>query len=395
MWLPDKTYLPLLYKHGLSYLGIRKPTEEEIATLTIYDVNTDDWDPADQCDKKWVFKDDEASDGDDPNDPDNLPDNIKKCQGESKQGGGKRPPFHGKIWKLKTQSGFMDMDHLQRCLGWKSADVIEKTMKATTQLADNQVQLPMRMHFKSRFPALNVRRLNEVYATDTFFSSVKALGGFNMAQLYVGKTSTFTEFYGMKTENQMSETLQDFIRQWGAPSGLLLDGAKAETSKVVKDILCLYGIKGMQSEANHQHQNYAERRIQEVKSTANIIMDRINAPSFLWYLCLKYVVMVLNHLATPSLNNITLIEGCFGVTPDISGLLQFYFYQPIFYLDTNKPAFPKSKELLGHWVGLIEHIGDALTYWIVIIEHQLIACSTLCPAYHPGHQNLRQAEGDL
>src|SRR5688500_2997993 len=108
----------------------------------------------------------------------------------------------------------------------------------------------------------------------------------------------------------------------------------------------------------------------------------------------QYVVMVLNHLATPSLDNRTPIEKGFGVTPDISRLLQFYFYQPIFYLDTNKPAFPKSKELLGHWVGLTENIGDALTYWILTTEHQLIACSTLHPASHPGHQNLRHAAGE-
>lgn len=114
------------------------------------------------------------------------------------------------------------------------------------------------MHFKSRSPALNVRRFREVVATDTFFSSEKALGGFTMAQLYVGKTSTFTEVYGMKTENQMPETSQDFIRQWGAPSGLFSDSARSGTSKVVKNILRMYNIQDMQSEPNQQHQNYAE-----------------------------------------------------------------------------------------------------------------------------------------
>ena len=46
---------------------------------------------------------------------------------------------------------------------------------------------------------------------DTFFSSEKALGGYTMAQIYVGKKSTFTEVYGMKQENQMPDTLKDFI----------------------------------------------------------------------------------------------------------------------------------------------------------------------------------------
>ena len=137
------------------------------------------------------------------------------------------------------------------------------------------------MHFKSRSPALNIRRLREVFATDTFFSSEKALGGYTMAQLYVGKTSTFCEVFGMKSENQFPETLQDFIRQWGAPSGLLSDSAKVETSKAVKDILRMYSIQDLQSEPNHQHQNYAECKIQEVKLTSNVVMDRVRAPNYL------------------------------------------------------------------------------------------------------------------
>jgi len=121
----------------------------------------------------------------------------------------------------------------------------------------------------------------------------------------------------------------------------------------------------MQSEPNHQHQNYAERKIQDVKSTANVIMDRTGAPNYTWYLALKYVAKLLNHIASQKLNNKTPIEVAFGVTPDISNLIQFYFYQPVFFLDTNKPSFPKSKELFGHWVGIADNVGDALTYLIL------------------------------
>ena len=84
-----------------------------------------------------------------------------------------------------TKQGAINMEHVQRCLGWKPVDVIKKTLEATTQMAQNHVRLPMRMHFKSRFPALNVRRLRETFATDTFFSSEKALGGYTCAQLFM------------------------------------------------------------------------------------------------------------------------------------------------------------------------------------------------------------------
>ena len=148
-----------------------------------------------------------------------------------------------------------------------------------------------------------MKRQRETFATDTFFSSEKALGGYTCAQLYVGKESPFTEIYGMKTKNQIPDTLQDFIGQWGAPSVLLSDSAKVETSKQIKEILRMYAFKDMQSEPNHQHQNYAERRIQEVKAASTIIMDKVGAPNCLWYHCLKYVVVLLNHLSSPGLKH--------------------------------------------------------------------------------------------
>ena len=151
----------------------------------------------------------------------------------------------------------------------------------------------------------------------------------------------------MRQENQMPETLKDFIRHWGAPSGLMSDSAKVETSKAIKDILRLYAIKDMQSESYHQHQIYTERQVQELKSTCLIIMDRVKTPNFLWCLCMKYVAYLLNHISTPGLDHITPIQVAFGVTPDISALLQFYFYQPVMYLDTNLPSFPNSKVLFG------------------------------------------------
>ena len=86
----------------------------------------------------------------------------------------------------------------------------------------------------------------------------------------------------MRTETQMPDTLRDFIRQWGAPSGLMSDSAKVETSKQIKEILQMYAIKDQQSKPYHQHQNYAERRIQEVKNTSTIIMDRVKANKRIW-----------------------------------------------------------------------------------------------------------------
>ena len=90
-------------------------------------------------------------------------------------------------------------------------------------------------------------------------------------------------------------------------------------------------------------------------------MDRAGASNHTWYLCLKYVTTLLNHLPAPALDNKTPIEAASGVTPGISSLLQFYFFCPVFSLDTDNPSFPASKELFGHWVGIADNVGDVST----------------------------------
>jgi hypothetical protein len=61
-----------------------------------------------------------------------------------------------------------DFVRLAPNFGFVPAIPIQKTIENTTQFARMDTRLPLRKHFKSRFPASNVSRLNEVVATDTF-----------------------------------------------------------------------------------------------------------------------------------------------------------------------------------------------------------------------------------
>jgi hypothetical protein len=54
-----------------------------------------------------------------------------------------------------------DYDAIRPLLGWKPIEVVKHTLAATTQYAMNVMRLSMRRHFKSRFPALRVRRLED------------------------------------------------------------------------------------------------------------------------------------------------------------------------------------------------------------------------------------------
>jgi hypothetical protein len=169
-------------------------------------------------------------------------------------------------------------------------------------------RLPLWKHFKSRFPAANFSRLNETVATDTFFFDIPALdygimahGGTTMLYFYCGCESQLTALFPMKSENEMTGTLEDFIRFHGAHNALFSDNAKAQIGRAVQEILRMYAIKDFQCKPHHQHQNPAERWIQEVKKLSNQMLDHTGAPPNLWLLCVLFIVYLINHLSSESL----------------------------------------------------------------------------------------------
>ena len=123
---------------------------------------------------------------------------------------------------------FPALDSLKPYFGWASNEKIKTMLDKTSQHYRGVVHYPFRKHFKSRFPAANVPRLNEWQATDTFFSDVPAAddgipghGGCTMLQVFLGLTSGAVHGYPMTTEKQVPQALEDHIRKVGAPIGLL------------------------------------------------------------------------------------------------------------------------------------------------------------------------------
>ena len=101
-------------------------------------------------------------------------------------------------------------------------------------------------------------------------------------------------------------------------------------------------------------------------------MNRSRAPANCWLLCLIYVCYLLNHIAYTALNGEIPLFTLSGITPDISIILLFTFYQALFYA-TYDQNFPfESEERAGYWVGFGEHCGDAMTHKILIHDNQRI-----------------------
>lgn len=183
----------------------------------------------------------------------------------------------------------------------------------------------------------------------------------------MGLQSKVTDIYGIKTDKQLINMLEDNIRERGAPTKLISDQAQVEISDKVKGILCTLFIVEWQSEPHQQQQNPAERRYQTIKNRANVVLDRTGAPAYMWLLALQYMCFLLNHCYDSMIGTIPLSLHT-GVTIDTSILLRFHFYQKV-YFQLNETKFPSgSKEALGYMVGFSDHVGNALCYKVLNAE---------------------------
>jgi hypothetical protein len=102
-----------------------------------------------------------------------------------------------------------------------------------------------------------------------------------------------------------------------------------------------------------------------------------------------YVCFVLNNAFWEGIQS-TPLRQAYGTDNNISPMLCFSFYKPVYYL-VGETTFPsESKELHGQWVGVSENVGPFMTYKILMDDtHQVIHCSNIRSAADPNARNLR------
>ena len=260
---------------------------------------------------------------------------------------------------------------------------IRRTFQGTTQYATNVMSgHNIIQTIQSPYPAHNVWRRNEEVASDTIFAEVPAIdtNGQTMAQLFIGRRSLVIDVYGMATEKEFVNTLEDQIRKRGAMDKLITDSARVEISKRVQDILRSLCIDDWQSEANYQHQNFAEHRWRHLKRNVQWFMNWRNVDANAWLLCTQWVADVMNHTAEKSLGWRPPLQVLTGQTIDISILLCFLFWDVVYctrYDDTSyrgQVGSVKSSEIRGRFVGFAWNVGHALTFKVLTDDSQKIIC---------------------
>ena len=394
----DGYVIPLNFRQGLPYLPLRPYTDDEWETLPHVVFTSDvDWDPTvfdhviDIDNDIWydALEDIDADPDSNPFDEfgdyrkrevcgamffdarytHDIDDIIDACVSSA------HPAISSDLEPdpCVTYSSFLhhvdrappDYEQLRKFFGYLPVDIVKNTFEHTTQHARVPISTLLKKRYKSPFPALNVHRRNEDIGTDTVFSDTPAIDdGSTMAQIFVGQDSLVTNVYGMKSEKQFVNTLEDVIRNRGAPNRLLSDRAQTQVGKRCLDILRALFIGQWTSEAHQQHQNPAERRWQTAKRMTNTLLDRSGSPAYTWLLCLMYVCFILNNVWNNTIQGVP-IQRLTGSTNDISPILQFYWWQDVYYA-VDDSAFPsESKEARGKWVGIAEHVGHDMTYKIL------------------------------
>ena len=378
--------VPLLIKDALAYAAsLGRPTDQDMDTYPhVFFTSPDEWDPS------VLDHDPPPLDGLDPSQVLDQPfgDPMFDAYGDFNE----RiianlnilldaPPEDYGSYIANLHQGSSqepDWNALRPFFAWTSPSSIQDTFNVTTRHGSApHTQDYIKKHFKSRNPVFNIPRRSEAVATDTIFSDTPAVDdGSTMAQFFCGRDTLVCDAYGIKSTKQFINTLSDNIRKRGAMDTLISDGGKYEISKRVTDLLRSLFIQDYQSEPYHQHQNKAENCFGLAKRYTNTVMNTSGCPAFCWLLCLQYICVVLNHLASPTLQGICPVQALEGTTPDISFLLHFSFYEPVYYrIDSSEPDlnFPSSSnEKKGYWVGFADNQGDSLTWRILTEDTQKI-----------------------
>jgi hypothetical protein len=78
-----------------------------------------------------------------------------------------------------------------------------------------------------------------------------------------------------------------------------------------------------------------------------------------------------------------------GITVDVSPLLRFHWYQPVFYA-VDDVSFPSSShEAMGYFVGISTNMGHTMTFKVLTEDtHKVIVRSQVRPADDPSRANL-------
>ena len=251
------------------------------------------------------------------------------------------------------------------------------TMAATTQRGTRSAILPIsrRYHADRMF---EVKRLKGKFSTDTLWYKNRTIRGNVASQVYSHKCG-FTAIYHLTKANgeQVGNSLNDFVHEYGAPSHLTYDGAAVQIGSKTRftNSIRKYDIQSHVSGPRRPNENPSEAAIRELKKRWYRIQSRKQVPNRLSDYGLTYVSETGNLTVNSSRysDGRTPIEIITGCTPDISEYMDFGFYDWV----TFRQNAGLGEVEIGRWLGVSHRVGRLMSYWILPPSGIPISCSTV------------------
>ena len=260
-----------------------------------------------------------------------------------------------------------DANRLQLQFGTNNLDRIKKTFRNTTQDAVVIHTVPMMRGIAARFRWLRYPRLRETICTDDIPAPTLTPKGYKGVVAFFGERSKMLNIYPYKQKSNFAEIYKEFVKDEGIPSSLHSDNAKHLTGRIIQQLNRDWWTKASTTEPHHPWQNPLETQIVDrMKKFGDLVMDASGAPKEVWFYAWNLFAYVNNRISQPALNDKTPIEKRHGQIPDISALLEFTFFEPVYYLE--RSGRPNSQEKAGYWLGPVDHMGDGIVYYIMTAD---------------------------
>jgi hypothetical protein len=170
------------------------------------------------------------------------------------------------------------------------------------------------------------------------------------------------------------------LKQDGAPTGLVLDGAKEETQGEFCRKAREADIHCRETEPHSPFQNRAEGCIHEIKRATGRAMLKSKAPTKLWDYCAELKARIRSHTA----HDLSVLEDevpetlMTGSTTNIYDLCKFGWYDWVYFWDTSV-SFPNNKETLRRYLGPAPDIGSVMAARILKENGEVVVCTMLRP----------------
>lgn len=227
---------------------------------------------------------------------------------------------------------------------------------------------------------LHRRKLRSDWQLDWLTARHKSLSGNTGA--YVITNGHFTSCYPKPRDDQANATasLRAFVDEVGVPTNLKCDLAKSTSGKHTEFVkyCSKNGITQTWSEAQRPNQiPHVDVEIRELKKRVQTKRTQKRIPNRLWDFVAVNQTELMRFLPRQSLQGRNGWEEVMGSSADISEYLDFGIYDTVWYWRDKKPSISESSKDLGKWLGVAHKVGSDMCYWILTVNGDIIAETTV------------------